>query len=92
VKPLPRYLDVEFSEDGGSRHVVLVKFDVFTIGTVKNIEQRHCANFGRNRSKHGGDMSLIHFSRWEPPPSSFLGNLKFITVGTVHKVEMHHCA
>jgi len=58
---------------GGSRHIVLVKFDVFTIGTVKNVEQRHCANFGRTRSKHFGDTSLIHFSRWELPPSSLSG-------------------
>ena len=76
MKPFLRYVDFGFSADGGSRHVVLVQFDVFMIGTAKNDEQRHCAKFGRNGSNHGGDMSVIDMSRWQPPPS-FFGKFEF---------------
>jgi len=31
---------------------------------VMKDELRHCAKFSRNRSNHGGDMSVFDFSRW----------------------------
>jgi len=40
-----------------------------TIRTVKKDELRHCAKFCRNRSKHGGDMSVFDFLKWRRPPS-----------------------
>ena len=45
-----RYFD---SSSCGRRHLGFLKFEILTVGRLRNAELRRCAKFGRNRSKRG---------------------------------------
>ena len=49
---------------------------------------RHRSKFRKDRSNRSGDMADFRFSRWQPPPSCFFGNFKFLTVGNLKSVEL----
>ena len=48
-------------QDGGSHNLGFFKFCILKIRMVMKDELRHCAKFRRNRSNHGGDMSVFYF-------------------------------
>ena len=76
VKPLSRRLVFGFLMmlALGSHKLGFLKFYILTIRTVKKDELRHCAKFCRNRSIHGGDMSVFDF---QDGGHHHLGFLKF---------------
>ena len=61
MKPLSRYGDISIFQDGGRRHLGFLKFDILTVGRLKNAELRRRAKFARNRSKRGRYMAIFEF-------------------------------
>ena len=59
MKPLSRYGDISIFQDGGRRHLGFLKFEILTVGRLKNAELRGHAKFRRNRSKRGGDIAIF---------------------------------
>ena len=56
---------------------------------------RHCVKFRQNRSNSGRDIAIFRFfdfSRWRPPPSWILKNLKILTVGRLKRVAVRRHA
>ena len=58
MKSLSRYGDFSIFQDGGRRHLGFLKFEILTVGRLKNADLRRHAKFGRNRSKRGREMAI----------------------------------
>jgi len=51
MEPRPRYGDFSIFQDGGCRHLGLLKFKILTVETLKRVELHHRTKFRQHRSK-----------------------------------------
>ena len=58
------------------------------VGTLKMVELRGCAKFGKNRSNCGHDMSIFRFFKMAAAAILDFSNFKFLTVGQLKRFEM----
>jgi len=84
--PRPRYGDFSIFQDGGRRHLVFLKFQIFTVRTVKKVKLHHCTKFRQNRSYRGRDMAIFGFFKMAAAVILDFRNFKFLTF------ELHHRA
>ena len=64
-QPSPQYGDFSTFQDGGRRHLGLLKCEILTIGRLNGAKLRRRAKLGRNPSNCDRDMVIFGFFKTE---------------------------
>ena len=71
--------------------VGFLKFEILTVGQLKNAELRRHAKFGQNRSNRGQNMAIFRFFKMAAAAILDFTNCKFLTVGQLKRAELRRC-
>jgi len=65
-------------------------FNFLTVGRLRRVELRHCAEFGQNWLNRGREVAIFRFFKMAAAAIMDFYNLKVLTVGRLKSVELRH--